>query len=209
MAVGKREATSSRAAAKTSLSTLSTSLSGGGGTGQLCHGQRVPDSASLGSPVVPKCPTLPGERGHPWIRSVSTHGLRGCLCSSSITVGASRQVSLAARRSSRLAMEEIQLRCLHSGRGLLETDRIIPKANDWRSRTGGSFDVPPEYGQHTCLHGPDNREIEPVEDETSKPSRTDGLVAADDQTCPPAGQFVQQETPEPLQVSRWPRCLGI
>ena len=57
---------------------------------------------------------------------------------------------------------------------------------------GRSFDVALEHGQHSCLHDPDNREIG---GEASKPSRAEGFIAADNETCAPARQFVQQETP--------------
>ena len=74
---------------------------------------------------------------------------------------------------------------------------------------GRSFDVSLEYGQHPCLHDPDNRGKEPVEDETSKPARAEDLITADHQTCAPAGQLIQQEAPETIRVGRRPRLLEI
>ncbi len=56
-----------------------------------------------------------------------------------------------------------------------------------------------------------NRDVEPVKDETSEPSWADGLVAADDQTCAPAKQFVQHKAPQSFHVGRWPtwtRLIG-
>src|SRR5262249_39798794 len=38
-----------------------------------------------------------------------------------------------------------------------------------------SFDVSLEYGHHSCLHDPDNRGVEPVGREASKPLRAEGL----------------------------------
>src|SRR5664280_510280 len=74
---------------------------------------------------------------------------------------------------------------------------------------GRSFDIPLEHRQHARLHDPGDGDVEPVEDEASKPSWADCLVAADDKTCAPARQFVQQEAPEPFHVGRWPGLLRI
>jgi hypothetical protein len=74
---------------------------------------------------------------------------------------------------------------------------------------GRSFDVPLEHGQHPCLHNPDARDVEPIDDEAFQPLRAEGLVAADDQACAPVRQLVQQEAPESLHVGRWPWLLQI
>ena len=39
------------------------------------------------------------------------------------------------------------------------------------SCTGRSFDIPFEHGQHPCLHNPDARDVEPIDDEAFKPLR--------------------------------------
>ena len=74
---------------------------------------------------------------------------------------------------------------------------------------GRSFDIPLEYGQHAGLHRPDYGDIEPVVDGAFKPSRTEGLVTADDKTCAPARQLTQQEAPEPFRVGGWPWLLRV
>ena len=63
------------------------------------------------------------------------------------------------------------------------------------SCTGGSFDVSIEYGQHSCLHDPDNRGLEPVVEESSKPSRAESLITADNETGASARQLSQPEAP--------------
>jgi hypothetical protein len=60
---------------------------------------------------------------------------------------------------------------------------------------GSSFHVSLEYSQHSCLHDPDNRGVEPVVEEASKPSRAEGLIPADNEAGAPARQFSQQESP--------------
>ena len=47
---------------------------------------------------------------------------------------------------------------------------------------GRLFDVPLEYGQHACLHGPDNRDVDPIVCETFYPLGADDLVTADHET---------------------------
>jgi hypothetical protein len=58
------------------------------------------------------------------------------------------------------------------------------------SCVGRLFDVPFEYGQHACLHDPDNGWEEPRDDETSKPSRAEGFVTTDNETRAPARQLI-------------------
>ena len=78
-----------------------------------------------------------------------------------------------------------------------------------RSYTSRSFDIPLEHDQHACLHDPRDGDVEPIDDEALNPSWADGLVAADDQACSSARQFVQHKAPESFDVGRWPRLLRI
>src|SRR5664279_791810 len=74
---------------------------------------------------------------------------------------------------------------------------------------GRLFDVPLEHYQHARLHYPGDGDVEPVEDEASKPTWTDGLVAANDQTRVPARKLVQQEAPKTFHVGPRPELLRI
>src|SRR5436190_5202115 len=85
----------------------------------------------------------------------------------------------------------------------------LPGTARLRSRPGRSFNVPFEYGQHAGLHRPDNRNIEPIVDEPLQPPRAEGLVPADDKTCAPVRQLIQQEGPEPFGVGGRPWLLWV
>jgi hypothetical protein len=86
---------------------------------------------------------------------------------------------------------------------------VLLEADHLRSCVGPSFDIPLEHGQRTCLHNPDNRDIEPIGVEASKPSRTEGFITADNKARAPARQLVQQETPEAFHLGRWAGLLWI
>ena len=52
-----------------------------------------------------------------------------------------------------------------------------------RSCAACSFDISLEYGQHAGRHDPDNREVEPIENEAFEPSRPERLITAGNKTC--------------------------
>jgi hypothetical protein len=74
---------------------------------------------------------------------------------------------------------------------------------------GRLFDVPLEYCQHACLHGPDDRDIDPVVGEAFYPLGPGDLVTADHETSAAAGQLFQQEAPQAFGVGRWPWLLWV